>query len=64
MNTKLTLTIDEAELLGSQFAAAQRGDMLLGDMLMPNGKMLSECTFAYVGEIGNAMLELSRKTLH
>jgi hypothetical protein len=42
--TKLTLTVDEAELLRSQHAAAQRGDILLDDIVMPNGKLLCECT--------------------
>jgi hypothetical protein len=62
MNTKLMLTIDEAELLRTQHTAAHRGDILFGEIIMPNGKMLSECTFDYAGQIGDALLELSRKT--
>jgi hypothetical protein len=58
--TKLTLTIGEAETLRSQHAAVQRGDILFGEMIMPNGKCLNDCTFEYVGQIGEALVELSR----
>jgi hypothetical protein len=58
--TKLTLTVDEADLLRSQHAAVQRGDILFGEIIMPNGKVLSECTCAYVGQIGEALVQLSR----
>jgi hypothetical protein len=58
--TKLTLTIDEAELLRSQHAAVQRGDILFGEMIMPNGRPLGECTSDYIGQVGEALVELSR----
>jgi hypothetical protein len=58
--TKLTLTIDEAELLRSQHEAAQRGDILFDEMIMPNGRPFSECTSDYVGQVGEALVELSR----
>jgi hypothetical protein len=36
--TKLTLTVVEAELLRLQHAAVQRGHILFGEMIMPNGR--------------------------
>jgi hypothetical protein len=57
---KLTLTIDEAELLRSQHAAAQRGDILFDEIIMPNGRPLGECTSDYMGQVGEALVELSR----
>jgi hypothetical protein len=57
---KLTLTFDEAELLRSQHAAAQRGDILFDEIIMPNSRPLGECTSDYMGQVGDALVELSR----
>jgi hypothetical protein len=67
--TKLTLTVDEAELLRWQHEAVKQGDIPFGEMIMPNGKCLKDCTFDYAGQIGEALVELSRQldpqaTLH
>jgi hypothetical protein len=58
--TKLILTVDEAELLRWQHEAVKQGDIPFGEMIMPNGKCLKDCTLDYAGQIGEALVELSR----
>jgi hypothetical protein len=67
--TKLTLTVDEAELLRWQHEAVKHGNIPFGEMIMPNGKALKDCTLDYAARIGEALVELSRQldpnaTLH
>jgi hypothetical protein len=67
--TKLILTVDEAELLRWQHEAVKQGDIPFGEMIMPNGNALKDCTLDYAGRVGEALVELSQQldpdaTLH
>jgi hypothetical protein len=43
-----------AELVGRMKAAAE-GRGRFSDIVMPNGQKLSDCTFGYIAELGEAM---------
>jgi hypothetical protein len=53
----LTLTLSEAkELIARTEAEAKRANLL--GVIMPNGKLLKDCTGEYLGQLGQAMQEL------
>jgi hypothetical protein len=52
---KAILTLEQAiELVGRMKLAAE-GRGRFTDIVMPNGKKLADCTFGYVGEVGEAL---------
>ena len=55
--SELQITSAEAALLMARIKAAKEEGRLL-DVIMPNAKRLRDCTGAYVGQIGKAMVEL------
>ena len=52
---KAVLTLEQAVTLVGQLKAAAEGKANFSEIVMPNGKKLSECTFGYLSEIGEAM---------
>lgn len=52
---KAILTLEQAAELVGRMKAAAEGSGRFSDILMPNGKRLTDCTFGYVGEVTAAM---------
>lgn len=55
--SELQIAEAEAVLLIARIKACEEEGRLL-DVIMPNGKRLRDCNFAYVGQVGKAMTAL------
>jgi len=47
--------LEQAVALVGRMKAASEGRGRFADIVMPNGQKLTDCTFGYVAEIGQAM---------
>jgi hypothetical protein len=53
--TKATISLLEAVELIGRLKAAAEGNGRFPEVVMPNGRRLADCTFGYIGELGEAM---------
>jgi hypothetical protein len=53
-----SLTVEEAGNLIAQLRAVLAGQGQFLDIVMPNGKKMSDCTGQYVGQVGEALHRL------
>jgi hypothetical protein len=56
----LTSSLIEVSAAIPVVSEVPRGDILFDEMVMPNGRPLCECTSDYMGQVGEALVELSR----
>jgi len=52
---KAILGLEQAVELVGRMKAAAEGKGRFSDVVMPNGQKLTDCTFGYVAEVGEAM---------
>jgi hypothetical protein len=53
--TKATISLLEAVELIGRLKAAAEGNGRFPEVVMPNGRRLADCTFDYIGQLGEAM---------
>jgi hypothetical protein len=53
--TKATISLQEAVELIGRLKAAAEGNGRFPEVVMPNGRRLADCTFGYIGQLGEAM---------
>ena len=53
--TKATISLLEAVELIGRLKAAAEGNGRFPEVVMPNGRRLADCTFGYIGQLGEAM---------
>lgn len=49
------LGLEQATLLVGRMKAVAEGKVRFGELVMPNGQKLADCTIGYVAEISEAM---------
>ena len=52
---KATISLQEAAELIGRLKAAAEGNGRFPEVVMPNGRRLADCTFGYIGQLGEAM---------
>jgi hypothetical protein len=50
-----TISLQEAAELMGRLKAAAEGNGRFPEVVMPNGRRLADCTFGYIGQLGEAM---------
>jgi hypothetical protein len=56
----MNLSPNQVSDLIRQHRAADRGELLYLDIVMPNGKPLGDCTLDYLYRLGNAMMRYAK----